>query len=74
MESIFVKVNLHKDVLFKVSTSEIESLSTIKCFNKKENINKIKKTNPNKINSKRLNKGRFKTKEVRILFSLLVKC
>ena len=33
----FVQINPYKDVLFKVATGEIESLSTIKHFNKREN-------------------------------------
>ena len=34
--AFFVQVKSYKDVLFKVSTGEIESSSTIKCFNKTE--------------------------------------
>ena len=37
LQAFFVQVNPHEGVLFKVSTGENESLSTIKCFNKNEN-------------------------------------
>ena len=49
-----MQVNPHKDVPLKVSTGEMESLSTIKRFTKKrKQMNKIKKTNTNKINEKK---------------------
>ena len=37
LQIFFVQINPYKDVLFKVATGEIESLSTIKHFNKRQN-------------------------------------
>ena len=42
LQAFFVQVNPHKDAHNKVSTGEIEFLSTIEHFNENENNNLIK--------------------------------
>lgn len=47
-QAFFVQVNSNKDVPLKVSTGEIESVGTIKHFNKKRiQMNEIKYNNEN---------------------------
>ena len=64
LRSFFVQVNPHKDVPLKVTTSEIESVGTMKRLNKKRiQMNKMKKLIQNEKKTKKtLNKRRFQTK------------
>ena len=65
LRSFFVQVNPHKDVPLKVTTSEIESVGTMKRLNKKRiQMKKMKKLiqNEKKKQKKTLNKRRFQTK------------